>query len=101
MKRPFLTVYDYGMGGVWRVLLAESEAEIAAKYPELTVIVEQPPWMSNETLSEIETRSTVDIDDTTEPFLASLRKHRALRSSGSGPAHLAARLPNCHESAGM
>ena len=75
MKRPFLTCHDYGMGGVWRVLLAESEAEIAVKYPELQVVIEPPPWMSAEFLRGIESR-TVDIDDTVDGFLASLREHR-------------------------
>jgi hypothetical protein len=76
MKRPFLTVYDYGQGGVWRVILAESEADIAAQYPELQVFAEPPEWMSAEKLHEIESRSTVDIDDASEPFLASLRENR-------------------------
>ena len=76
MKQPFLTVYDYGQGGVWVVLLAESEHEIAEKYPELDVVVDPPPTMSAEELQDIEERSTVDIDDATDPFLASLREHR-------------------------
>jgi len=76
MKQPFLTVYDYGQGGVWQVLRAESEAEIASKYPELQVFTEPPDWMSAEKVEEIKARRTVDIDDIDDPFLASLREHR-------------------------
>jgi hypothetical protein len=31
MKRKFLVSYDYGMGGAWAYVLAESEADIAAR----------------------------------------------------------------------
>ena len=68
-KRPFLTVYDYGQGGVWRVILAESEAEIATKYPELQIFGVSPEWMSVEKLHDTEARSTVDIDDICDPWV--------------------------------
>jgi len=77
VKRPFLTVYDYGQGGVWRVLLAESADEVASKYPELKVLTKPPTWMTAELLHDIEADSTRDIDDQDDPFLASLRNHRA------------------------
>lgn len=32
-KRHFLVAYDYGMGGLWGIMLAKSEDEIKAKYP--------------------------------------------------------------------
>ena len=76
MKQPFLTVYDYGQGGVWRVLLADSADEVVSKYPELEVLTEPPPWMSADLLHDIEDRMTVDIDDQDDSFLESLRSHR-------------------------
>ena len=74
MKRPFLTVYDYGQGGVWLVLLAESAAQIREKYPDLQVVEKPPPSMNEEQLEDIRARRTLDIDDEADPFLASLRK---------------------------
>jgi hypothetical protein len=74
MKRPFLTVYDYGEGGVWLVLLAESAAQIREKYPDLQVVEKPPPSMNEEQLEDIRARRTLDIDDEADPFLASLRK---------------------------
>ena len=76
MKRPFLTVYDYGQGGVWLVLLAESRNEIATKYPELTVVDDPPASMAEEELARIKDQRTLDVDDTSDPFLASLRESR-------------------------
>jgi len=81
MKRPFLTVYDYGQGGVWCVLLAVSETEIAGKYPELQIFAERPDWMSADELADIKA-PTLDVDDTSDPFLASLREHNDRSASG-------------------
>jgi hypothetical protein len=76
MKRAFLTVYDYGTGGVWTVLLATSEEEVESKYPELKVVTEPPATMSQGELEEIRARDTLDIDDEDDPFLTSLREAR-------------------------
>lgn len=46
--RPFLVAYDYGMGGLWGVILADSRESIVRQYPELTVVAERPAWMSDE-----------------------------------------------------
>jgi hypothetical protein len=48
VDREFLVAYDYGMGGLWAVLLAPSEAAIAEKYPELVVVPEPPKWMDSD-----------------------------------------------------
>ncbi len=40
----FLACYDYGTGGVWLYLEAESAADLVARYPALTMIDNQPPW---------------------------------------------------------
>ena len=47
-NEPFLVCYDYGMGGLWGVLMAPSVAAINAKYPELHIADEPPAWMSRE-----------------------------------------------------
>ena len=45
-KRRFLTVYDYGTGGVWQWITANTVAEIAQKYPALLVVPDIPKWMT-------------------------------------------------------
>jgi hypothetical protein len=69
--KTFLTVYDYGQGGVWQRITAESAEEIVQRYPELTVLSERPTWMT--AADEAETR-VLGIDDQDDPFLASLRR---------------------------
>ena len=46
MKRPFLVVYDYGMGGLWAYVWAESEDQIAEKL-DAEVVRELPEWLLN------------------------------------------------------
>jgi len=47
VDREFLVAYDYGMGGLWAIVLAESDAAIRSAYPELTVVHDRPPWMDD------------------------------------------------------
>jgi hypothetical protein len=78
MRREFLTVYDYGQGGVWTLLLADSADQIRDRYPELKVVTHPPGTMTDEELERIRSkRHRVDIDDLQEPFLKSLREHRS------------------------
>ncbi len=48
MEQHYLIVYDYGMGGLWAVVIAPSPEAIIAKYPEVAVVPERPHWMSEE-----------------------------------------------------
>jgi len=48
VDREYLVAYDYGMGGLWAILIAPSEDAITAKYPELAVAPERPPWMDDD-----------------------------------------------------
>jgi hypothetical protein len=76
MKRPFLTLYEYDEGAVWTVLLADSADEVRMKYPELLIIDQVPSTMGPDELRDIESQRTLDVDDTTDPLLASLRENR-------------------------
>lgn len=44
MKRPFLVAYDYGMGGLWAYVWAESEGQINDKL-DVEVVRELPEWL--------------------------------------------------------
>lgn len=52
-KRPYLAIDDYGTGGIWIYLWAESADQITARYPGLTVITEWREWMTPDRLIEI------------------------------------------------
>jgi hypothetical protein len=63
MKRDFLVVYDYGMGGIWAIIHARSKDEITQKYPKLSIQEVRPAWMSDEVYSDISSTCRYDIDD--------------------------------------
>jgi hypothetical protein len=62
-KQPFLTVYDYGAGGVWAIVRSPDKNSIKRKYPILDVFDERPPWMSDDLYARIIERNLYDIDD--------------------------------------
>ena len=62
-KRRFLVAYDYGMGGLWGVMLARSEEEILARYPELGIASERPAWMTEARYEQLCKEELHDIDD--------------------------------------
>jgi hypothetical protein len=74
MKREYLVLYDYGMGGVWAYLTAESEHQIRERFPQLRVVTETPSWWTTEVEARTRDGMTMDIDDESHPFLAALRK---------------------------
>jgi hypothetical protein len=72
MKRDFLVVYDYGMGGIWAIIHARSKDEITQKYPRLSVQEMRPAWMSDEVYSDISSTRRYDIDDPPRDWLLSI-----------------------------
>jgi len=68
MPHQFLTVYDYGMGGVWQWITAESKEQILAKYPALHVYERGtfPEWWSER---GFEIKRTYHIDDPPDKVL--------------------------------
>ncbi|HUN45881.1 MAG TPA: hypothetical protein VMU85_05150 [Stellaceae bacterium] len=61
-KKDFLVVHDYGMGGLWGILRARSEAEIEARYRGLKVACGRPAWMSAAHYARIARTRSSDID---------------------------------------
>lgn len=72
----YLVVYDYGQGGVWAVVRAESPADIRARFPELTVVAKQPAWMSDSNLAELRNAS-LDVNQPTGLLADILREREA------------------------
>jgi hypothetical protein len=62
-KKLFLTVYDYGMGGIWVVISAHTEKQITVKYPLFTVMSTRPDWMDDAQYLKILENWFFDIDD--------------------------------------
>lgn len=69
-KRKFIVAYDYGMGGLWGIVMARDEQEIEALFPELSIVDTPPPWMTPETLAGLHEKRTYDIDDAPRGLLS-------------------------------
>ena len=77
VKREFLAVNDYGMGGTWFIFLARSAHEIESKYPMFKV-VEKPPFsMTKQDISEIRHDGIFDIDEEPKGLLKMFLDARA------------------------
>ncbi len=61
MKRPVLVVYDYGSGGVWAHVLAESPEEVEREFPELKAVTPRPSWMTDDEEGRIASEATYDL----------------------------------------
>jgi hypothetical protein len=72
MRSEFLVLYDYGTGGSWAYLQADSEGQIHARYPQLKVMTVRPEWLTPEVDANLRRRMTIDINDSENPFLAAL-----------------------------
>lgn len=71
-KQEFFALYDYGQGGLWVILRAESAEQIRRKYPELEVFEGLPPMLDESTLSVVRGAGVRDIDDPPDGWLADL-----------------------------
>jgi hypothetical protein len=74
MKKRFLVLYDYGQGGAWAYLLANSREEIAMEYPQLLIYDQPPAFLGADVLDRIEKTMTIDIGNRENPFLRTLRR---------------------------
>jgi hypothetical protein len=70
----FLVLYDYGQGGVWAYVIADSAEDIRRAFPALSVHDKPPAWMKAEDLDALSASMTIDIADRHHPFLAALPK---------------------------
>jgi hypothetical protein len=58
MKRPFLAVHDYGMGGVWAYIWASSREEAESRFA-VTIVDELPAWLKGDS----HLVASLDVDD--------------------------------------
>lgn len=75
MKKIFLVGYDYGAGGVWSGMFANSKSQILERYPELIVAVEKPDWMSQEMYKDFMDKP-IDVSDSNSAFLRAVLSQR-------------------------
>jgi hypothetical protein len=76
VEKEFLVAYDYGMGGVWVILIAPSRAAISAKYPELVIVDDPPAWMDDAELAKLRSAPLSLEDDPPQGLLRALISDR-------------------------
>lgn len=69
----YLVAYDYGSGGVWFWLKANSKSAVRDAYPELEIVDEIPTWMDDDEASGLD---RYDLDASPQGFLNSLLEQR-------------------------
>lgn len=78
MKTRHLVVYDYGQGGRWAFILADSAQAITQRYPELRVITERPTWMTDDLRARLDEMETYDLAAPPTGLLLEILQQRAL-----------------------
>jgi hypothetical protein len=76
MKKRFLAVHDYGLGGIWMYVDSPDAATIEQRYRELKVFETVPAFFSDEDLVRIERELHFDIDAPPSGYLAELVARR-------------------------
>ena len=76
MKREFFAVDDYGQGGIWLAIRAESADAIKEKYPELDVFDEPPQFLTAEVVERTRMKRSYDLDDEPTGYLADIAADR-------------------------
>jgi hypothetical protein len=61
-KSTYLAAHDYGAGGIWILIDAESPEQVERVYPQLKVVDARPPWLDGQLWENIQARSRYDID---------------------------------------
>lgn len=86
VKRKFMAVYDYGMGGTWSVIYARSAKEIKDKFPQLSVYDyrQLPEWVTPEWVTELESEGVYDIDDPPTEYFKLLLEEKEFGPRGKG-----------------
>lgn len=69
-RGEFLVLYDYGQGGLWALVRADSAAQVRRRFPRLQVFDERPDMVSLEMLAAIRAAGTVDVDQPASGWLA-------------------------------
>lgn len=70
----YLVLYDYGQGGLWAVVRADSADQVRQRWPQLAVFDRQPTAMSDRLYAEVHSRGIRDLEATDADWLASLAR---------------------------
>lgn len=80
--REFYVLYDYGQGGLWAILVAESAEQVRGRFPQLQVFEEAPAVLAPAVLDKIRQSGVFRLDDLAPGWLADLAESN-LRGAGT------------------
>ena len=93
MKSEYLVAYDYGMGGLWAYVRAESEAEILAAFPELQVVHERPHWMDVKRAATLDKLTSLPSSQTQPLIRSPQARPNRLMANSVRPAPISPAIP--------
>lgn len=62
MKCEYFVLYDYGQGGLWAIVTAESAEQILRRFPDVSVFDVPPASLSMEAVAAIRAQGPQAID---------------------------------------
>lgn len=68
--REFYVLYDYGQGGLWAILVAESAEQVRERFPQLKIFEEAPAVLAPGVLDRIRQSGVFRLDDLAAGWLA-------------------------------
>ena len=71
-RRDFMVLYDYGQGGLWAIIRADTVEQVRQRYPQLQVFEERPAFLDDELLGRIRAQCSCDVDQPPVGWLADL-----------------------------
>lgn len=71
-RKEFFSLYDYGQGGLWVIIRADSAAQIRDRYPQLEVFEGTPSMLDDATVAIIRRVGVHDIEEPATGWLADL-----------------------------
>lgn len=80
-RKEFLVLYDYGQGGLWALVRADSPEQVRRRYPQLCVFDERPAMVSDEMFAAIVSSGVTDVEGPPTGWLADLEAGDAAERS--------------------
>lgn len=69
-RKEFFVLYDYGQGGLWAIVRADTVEQVRRRYPQLQVYEDRPASANDAMVAALRSGPCFDIDAEPEGWLA-------------------------------
>ena len=73
-RKEFFVLYDYGKGGLWAIVRADTVEQVRRRYPQLQVFEDRPASANDAMVAAMRRDNCFDIDDEPVGWLAEFTK---------------------------